>query len=116
MYSALIKYSQETAVNNVEDNDIQSLLRFRKLLTPVRLSIVMILYQNRRISVGELRRFLGIPWGTLSSNIELLENEKVIETHREFLDESPRVMIYLTKFGRDMVEQVRQNLKSLLNL
>lgn len=88
----------------IDDESIpQELKRFKILLHPTRLSIMLILSRHLKINAADLRKLLGIPWGTFDSHVKILAEKGLISLGREFSRDAPRIVLLLEPEGERQV-------------
>ncbi|MHA2030408.1 MAG: transcriptional regulator, partial [Candidatus Kariarchaeaceae archaeon] len=92
----------------------KELLTYKFLLNPIRLSIVKVLNKYFRYPAADLRKLLVIPWGTFNDHVTALSKKGFIELKREFLEENPRNILYITSSGVSEYMGVKSKLTSLL--
>ena len=91
----------------------KKLLEFKTLLNPTRLAIMAIVFQRYQVPASEVRRFLGIPWGTFNSHLKVLVKAGYISLKRAFINNSPMVVCYLEKEGSEKFKELMKTWKEL---
>ncbi len=99
----------------VINNEIKELLRKKKLIHPVKLTILRFLYKNFRLNASDLRELLGIPWGNFATHYMVLINEGLIETKTEFVEAQPRTVFYITDKGVHEYKRLKDILKRAIS-
>ena len=93
-------------------DDISSLPRelqkFRELLHPTRLAIMLILSKHFKVPASEMRKLLGISWGAFYSHAKTLQESNYISFGREFKGETPQLVLLLEEVGERKLMQFRQ--------
>jgi DNA-binding transcriptional ArsR family regulator len=102
-------------ISGDSDRTEKELLSLKGLIHPTRLSIMLILERNFRAPAAELRKILGIPWGTFESHVKVLIKNKYITSRHEFYRNTPRVILYIESNGsrdlRKFIELVNEKIK-----
>ncbi|MCH8905825.1 MAG: tetratricopeptide repeat protein [Candidatus Heimdallarchaeota archaeon] len=113
--SQITTSSKTKPVDDTEYLEVPTeLLSYKFLLNPVRLSIVKILNSYYRYPAAELRKLLGIPWGTFNDHLEALSKKGFIESQKEFIKETPRNILYLTSAGESEYSSLKSILRSVI--
>ncbi len=81
----------------------------------VRLGILAIASEARRVEFGFLRASLELTAGNLSKHVTVLENAGLIEVEKGYAGRRPRTWIRLTPAGRRALRDEIQQLKRLIN-
>ncbi len=94
--------------------ELKDFIGKRKLLHPVRLTILRFLYKNFKLNASELRALLGIPWGNFATHYTVLAKEELIEMRTEFINTQPRTIFYITDKGLQEFEKIIAILKKTI--
>ncbi len=89
------------------------LLEFKSLLHPVKIAILNILAKHYRITLSNLRRILGIPWGNLDTHLNRLKTEGLVDQKTEFVGEIVKEVLYFTPQGVERYNRLRHVLYKL---
>ncbi len=93
----------------MDDESIpQELQRFKTLLHPTRLSIMLILLRHLKINAADLRRILAIPWGTFDTHVKTLAEAGLISLGKEFSRDVPRIVLLLEPEGERQIREFLQ--------
>ncbi len=85
------------------------------LMNPKRFMIATLLYTIGGMTMGELRKSLGINWGDLDTHLRRLAENGYIELWREpGKHKGLEVKVYLSELGRKKYEELGEKLKGLL--
>lgn len=79
-----------------------------------RLGIVSALAGHERMAFTELRDALGLTDGNLSAHARKLEEAGYLETHKSFVDRTPRTEYELTPYGRAELERYLDHLEAII--
>lgn len=80
----------------------------------VRLGILAIAEEARRVEFGFLRMSLDLTAGNLSKHVTVLENAGLIEVEKGYVGRRPRTWIRLTPAGRRALHEEIRHLKRLI--
>lgn len=80
----------------------------------VRLGILAIAEEARRVEFGFLRTTLDLTAGNLSKHVTVLENAGLIEVEKGYAGRRPRTWIRLTAAGRRALREEIGHLKRLI--
>ena len=80
----------------------------------VRLGILTIAHEARRVEFGYLRKNLNLTGGNLSQHISVLEEAGLIATEKGYEGKRARTWISLTKSGRNALREEVKHLKALI--
>ena len=81
----------------------------------VRLGILTIAHEARRVEFGYLRTSLELTAGNLSQHLSVLENAGLITTEKGYAGKRPRTWISLTKAGHAALADEIAQLKRLIS-
>ena len=81
----------------------------------VRLGILAIANEARRVEFGFIQASLELTAGNLSKHVTVLENAGLIEVERGYAGRRPRTWIGLTPAGQRALHDEIQQLKRLIN-
>ena len=81
----------------------------------VRLGILTIAHEARRVEFGYLRSSLELTAGNLSQHLSVLENAGLITTEKGYAGRRPRTWISLTKAGHAALADEIAQLKRLIS-
>ena len=81
----------------------------------VRLGILTIAHEARRVEFGYLRSNLDLTAGNLSQHLNVLEGAGLITIEKGYADKRPRTWITLTKAGRVALREEITQLKLLIS-
>jgi DNA-binding MarR family transcriptional regulator len=81
----------------------------------VRLGILTIAHEARRVEFGYLRTTLELTGGNLSQHLTTLENAGLITINKGYEGKRPRTWVSLTRAGRTALREEIANLKQLIN-
>jgi len=81
----------------------------------VRLGILTIAHEARRVEFGYLRTSLELTAGNLSQHLSVLENAGLITTEKGYAGRRPRTWISLTKAGHAALADEIAQLKRLIS-
>ena len=87
----------------------------RLIHEPSRYTIISILYVLDSADFLFLMRHTGFTGGNLSAHIRTLANSGYISIKKEFLNNKPHTITFLTKEGRQAFEQYRNHMKQALD-
>jgi DNA-binding MarR family transcriptional regulator len=96
-------------VSSHPSNSINDLVHQR-----VRLGILTIAHEARRVEFGYLRTNLELTGGNLSQHISILEEAGLISIEKGYEGKRPRTWISLTKAGRVALREEIKHLKLLI--
>jgi DNA-binding HxlR family transcriptional regulator len=83
----------------------------------VRLSIMGVLAASEvPVSFNELIESLALSKGNLSTHLKKLEDEKLIEVDKQFVERKPRTTYACTKSGREALQQYLEQVQKMLLL
>ncbi len=97
----------------MDKNYPKKLLNFKELLHPTRLAIMLILRTQLKIPATDLRSFLDIPWGTLDSHLKVLRRHGLVSIGKEFVFDTPRVVVVLEGKGEKRIAEFEELWKKL---
>jgi DNA-binding MarR family transcriptional regulator len=80
----------------------------------VRLGILAVAQQARRVEFGYLRTELGLTAGNLSQHLGVLEQADLVAIEKGYDGKRPRTWIQLTKNGKKALQREIATLKSLI--
>jgi DNA-binding MarR family transcriptional regulator len=80
----------------------------------VRLGILTVAHEARRVEFGFLRTNLGLTAGNLSQHLSVLENAGLINIEKGYAGRRSRTWITLTKAGRAALRDEIHQLKRLI--
>jgi DNA-binding MarR family transcriptional regulator len=80
----------------------------------VRLGILTVAHQARRVEFGFLRTTLGLTAGNLSQHLSVLEKAKLVDVEKGYEGRRPRTWITLTDAGQTALAQEIAQLKRLI--
>ncbi len=81
----------------------------------VRLGVLAIAHEARRVEFGFLRDNLGVSPGNLSQHLGVLENAGLIDIEKGYEGKRARTWVTLTKAGRMALSAEIANLKALIS-
>jgi DNA-binding MarR family transcriptional regulator len=81
----------------------------------VRLGILAIAAEARRVEFGFLQTSLDLTAGNLSKHVTVLENADLIEVEKGYAGRRPRTWIRLTPAGRRALREEIRHLKRLID-
>ena len=81
----------------------------------VRLGILAIAEEARRVEFGFLQTSLDLTAGNLSKHVTVLENAGLIEVEKGYAGRRPRTWIRLTPAGRRALREEIRHLKRLID-
>jgi DNA-binding MarR family transcriptional regulator len=81
----------------------------------VRLGILTVAHEARRVEFSYLRDTLGVTAGNLSQHLGVLENAELITIEKGYSGKRARTWITLTKAGRAALAEEIANLKLLIS-
>jgi DNA-binding MarR family transcriptional regulator len=81
----------------------------------VRLGILTIAHEARRVEFGYLRSSLDLTAGNLSQHLTVLENAGLITVEKGYSGKRPRTWVALTKDGRTALQREIAQLKNLIS-
>ena len=81
----------------------------------VRLGILTIAHEARRVEFGYLRGTLELTAGNLSQHLATLENAGLITIDKGYEGKRPRTWVSLTKAGQAALREEIRHLKQLIN-
>jgi DNA-binding MarR family transcriptional regulator len=81
----------------------------------VRLGILTITHEARRVEFGYLRSTLELTGGNLSQHLTTLENAGLITISKGYEGKRPRTWVSLTKAGQTALHDEIANLKRLIS-
>jgi DNA-binding MarR family transcriptional regulator len=81
----------------------------------VRLGILTVAHEARRVEFSYLRDTLGVTAGNLSQHLGVLENAELITIDKGYAGKRARTWITLTKAGRAALAEEIAHLKLLIN-
>ncbi len=85
----------------------KELSQFKDILHPTRLAILLILSKHLKASASDLRKNLGIPWGTLHSHVQVLVQNGLISVGREFVNGRSLVVLLLEPKGENQLRKFK---------
>ena len=80
----------------------------------VRLGILAVTQQARRVEFSYLRSELGLTAGNLSQHLNVLDGAGLITIHKGYEGKRPRTWLQLTKAGRKALHDEIATLKALI--
>ncbi|MEM1646571.1 MAG: transcriptional regulator [Ignisphaera sp.] len=92
----------------MEKDKIKLLIQFlnnRALNNSVRLAILISLYTFGKMSFSEILEYARIPKSSLAMHIQILEEEGLVISRKEFTSRGVRTFIQITDKGRDVVKE-----------
>ncbi len=92
----------------------RQLLKFDNMLHPVKILILSALAQKHKIQLSMLREQLQISWGKLKHHVAYLEKGGYISSGLEFVDGSPRVLLFLEEKGYQTFRDLSRALRDAL--
>ncbi len=87
----------------------------RVLFSAKRFIIVTVLYIRGALTMADLRKYTGLSWGDLDSNIRILSKYGLVEVRKILTDRGPRTRLRLTRKGEEAYEKLSVLLKSLIS-
>lgn len=81
----------------------------------VRLGILTVAHQARRVEFGFLRTTLGLTAGNLSQHLSVLEKAELVGVEKGYEGRRPRTWVVLTDAGREALAQEIAQLKRLVS-
>ncbi|MHA2031057.1 MAG: transcriptional regulator [Candidatus Kariarchaeaceae archaeon] len=90
------------------------LIQYRYLMSPIRLSMMKLLYKNFSLTSIEIKNELSISWGDYANHINSLEKRKFVSIQTEFREAVPRQIVYLEELGRQEYEALIELLEKFL--
>ncbi|HEV7193424.1 MAG TPA: transcriptional regulator [Jatrophihabitantaceae bacterium] len=81
----------------------------------VRLGILTIAHEARRVEFGYLRTNLDLTAGNLSQHLSILENAGLVSIEKGYEGKRPRTWVSLTKAGRTALHDEIAHLKRLIS-
>ena len=85
------------------------------LLDRVRLGIMVTLVNSEKpIEFNILLEILDLTKGNLSSHIQKLEEAKLVQVTKEFIDRKPKTTYQCTDFGRTEIKNYLKNIEQIL--
>lgn len=81
----------------------------------VRLGILTVAHEARRVEFGFLRTSLELSAGNLSQHLGVLENAGLVSIEKGYAGKRPRTWITLTKLGRAALAEEIAHLKLLIS-
>ncbi len=97
----------------MDKNYPKKLLNFKELLHPTRLAIILILGTQLKIPATDLRSFLEILWDTLDSHLKVLRRHGQVSIRKEFIFDTPRVVVVLEGKGEKRIAEFEELWKKL---
>jgi hypothetical protein len=92
------------------------LTRFAHLLQPVRLSLIKLLYDNLNYPSYMAREELGVSWGKYTTHLNVLLKKGLVTAQEEFIQGSPKRILYLSSEGRIQFLELRRVLQRMFDL
>jgi DNA-binding MarR family transcriptional regulator len=84
--------------------------------TSVRITIMLLLFNHKRISFTELQKLLQLTSGNLDHHIKKLESANYVKTYKKFTSSKrPLTTVEITSHGKTVFEKYIKNLKNVLN-
>lgn len=105
---------QETTFQILEEDAPKELLKFKSMFHPVKIAILNVMAKNYRISMSDLRKILGIPWGNLQTHLSKMVQDRLIEKRTEFIGDKVKEILYITAQGIDTYNSLKNTLNSFL--
>ena len=100
------------------DESIRKLTELGKnnviLSSPVRLSIMILLYLNKKFKFSALQKTLNLTPGNLASHLKKLSEKGYIKIKKTFIDLKPATIITITEEGAKKLREVVGELKNVL--
>jgi len=95
---------------------VKSILETHPLLSDrVRLSIMGVLASSEEpVSFNELLEALSLSKGNLSTHLKKLEDEKLVEVNKQFVDRKPRTDYVCTLKGREELNNYLEQIQKML--
>ncbi|OLS17097.1 MAG: hypothetical protein HeimC2_36890 [Candidatus Heimdallarchaeota archaeon LC_2] len=112
---SLIKGSEDPDAD-IDESYPPELLNYKFILNPVRLTILKLLIDYTTYPSYLVREILGISWGSFSGHIEVLVKNNLIISKEEFIDGSPKQVLYLEVQGITIYNKLQQLLKKMFDL
>ncbi|MBN2047799.1 MAG: transcriptional regulator [Anaerolineaceae bacterium] len=79
---------------------------------PARLKILSVLSIVESCDFIFLMRQTNLTWGNLSAHLKKLDAANYIEIKKEFIDNKPKTLVFLTPPGREAFDDYRQKMRS----
>ncbi len=84
------------------------------LSSPVRLSIMILLYFNKKFKFSSLQKALNLTPGNLASHLKKLNEKGYIRIKKTFIELKPTTIIMITEEGAEKLREVVDELKTIL--
>ena len=82
--------------------------------SPVRLSIMILLYLNKKFKFSSLQKALNLTPGNLASHLKKLSDKGYIKIKKTFIELKPATIIMITEEGARKLREVIGELKAVL--
>jgi parallel beta-helix repeat protein len=112
---AIIHSSEDPRIE-YEEPIPEELIRFTHLLNPVRLSLIKLLYDNHGYPSYLAREELGTTWGKFTTHLNVLLKKELITAKEEFIQGSPKRVLYLSPKGRGQFLELRRVMQRMFDL
>jgi DNA-binding MarR family transcriptional regulator len=83
--------------------------------TPTRLKILVYLYVVDSLDYVFLQRMTGLPWGSLATHVNKLEEAGYISIEKGYQGKKPHTMIRMTEQGRNSFREYKDKMQELLS-
>ena len=102
-------------LNNLTSH-IKSILdkKFEIFSSQIRLSVILILYNYKKIKVTELQHAFNITSGKLEHHLKILENENLLEKKIDLFNKRIYSIVKITTKGEDMLLEYLDIMKDVL--
>ena len=83
--------------------------------TPTRLTVLIYLYVVESVDYVFLQRMTGLPWGSLATHINKLEEAGYIAIEKGYQGKKPHTMISMTEQGRKAFREYKDRMQEILS-
>ncbi|MGC8574090.1 MAG: transcriptional regulator [Thermoplasmata archaeon] len=78
----------------------------KSLKSTVRLTILLTLFINNKMTFSSLSRIMGISKGSMKNNLDILEEDGLIQSREVFTVRGPRLIYEITKEGKNVYLEI----------
>lgn len=98
------------------DKTTQTLPSNELFITSVRLTIMILLFNHKKINFTELQKLLKLTPGNLDHHLKRLEGANYVKTYKKLSSlRRPLTLVEITPYGKKSFEEYITNLRDVLN-
>ena len=100
------------------DDDVKRLAKLSRenilISSPTRLSIMILLYLNKKFKFSSLQKALNLTPGNLASHLKKLSDKGYVKIKKTFIELKPATIIMITEEGAKKLRETIGELKNIL--